>query len=217
MGKNLHSSKIPIFQQKQILLALNIKKQRFEYLVLKLSLKPQISATGTGTVNYYTYQTVLECGIAHVLTKWGFSLERILRCLDRIKSEFKSFFDPEPYDHSKKIGKYTGSDQEIDVEPLPSLTEERSLKYHDHLILFSGILSYDREIKDPNKFQYYHDDLIDTYENIIKNVKKSDRLDSFLYEKGCLILDLTELKSKITERLYLNKDLEFISTDTQAK
>ena len=139
-------------------LALNIKKKRFEYLVLKLSLRPQISATGTGTVNYYTYQTVLECGIAHVLTKWGFSFERILSCLGGINNEFKNFFAPEPYDNSKKIGKYVGNDQEIDLEPLPSLMEERSLRYYDHLILLSGILSYDRSVKDPNKFQYHHDE-----------------------------------------------------------
>jgi hypothetical protein len=192
MERKIKTKRQPVYQLKQICLALSIKKQRFDYLVLKLALKPIIAAKGTGTVNYYTYSTVLECAIGNVLSKWGFNFERIKDCLDEIRQNFKNYYDPEQY---------------------PDNASKKHLNYNNHLILYSRILTPGNKEGEFIIDTFDHEDIIGKYENI--TVDHGKEMSGFLYEKGCGILDLSLLKSHITERLYLTHNWEYIQAGKQ--
>lgn len=183
-----------LFQQKQICSALRVKKQRVEYLILKMGLKPYISASGTGTFNYFDYRTVLECGIAHILNKWSFGFERTQKCIELINQRVVDFFDlPSEIPFSSQDRK-----RHLISDFTPDLG--------NHLILISKIPSSGLEETDPVDFSSLQEDLVDKYINVFNRESKNP---AFLNERGCFILDLTLLKMDISKRLYSTKNMGY--------
>jgi len=72
---------------------LGIKKQRFQYIALKLPLWPTVEAEGTGTFNLYSFEALLECAVAQVLSNWGVSFKAVRSRIELIKNNRPEFFE----------------------------------------------------------------------------------------------------------------------------
>ena len=72
---------------------LGVKKQRFQYIALKLPLWPTVEAEGTGTFNLYSFEALLECAVAQVLSNWGVSFKAVRSRIELIKNNRPEFFE----------------------------------------------------------------------------------------------------------------------------
>ena len=191
-NKRINYSRQPSYQQRHVLLALApMKRQRFEYLILKLGVEPYHAGGGTGTVNYYSLKNVLQCKIGDILTKWGFSFDRIKNCFGILHEKFPDFFDEGTYlaDQCKSI--------------------ENALS---HLLLFSKVYSHGEGGNTWHEITFYQHEKIGKYEDLtqVKLSNANDKLAAFLNEQGFFVLDLSELKTLVTDRLTHTQDHGYI-------
>jgi hypothetical protein len=83
------------YRQGEILRGLYISKIRLEYLVAKLLIRPSEASTGTGVPNYWTFEGVYKIALGDVLTKWGFSAERVRSIFKFLESRYPELLEPE--------------------------------------------------------------------------------------------------------------------------
>ena len=81
-----------LYQQKTICKALGLKKQRIEYLTLKVEIKPVIPAQGTGTTNFFDFAGLISIDIADCLSMWGFEFLKIRQILEELRQRVPDIF-----------------------------------------------------------------------------------------------------------------------------
>jgi hypothetical protein len=126
------------YQAKIIQKILKIPKHRYDYMLMKIRIEPDIErATGRGKTNLFSFAKLLEFAIANAAMNIGMSPEMLRMSLQRIRyydqEEGWHLFDPEV--EIKSLSYHVGWDQGAGFSFFSGEVSER--RQHPSLLAFS--------------------------------------------------------------------------------